>query len=200
MLKYRQGEVEHTKPLAEDARFPIFPPHLVQSIRDAMPDDGIICLDNGVYKIWFARGYTAYRPNTVLLDHALATMGAGLPLSAGSHPAQSLDEHGIGLQGSGVVEQPVEHLVVARGAHVEQFLDGLLLGTRVLPPVPLEREHLAVALGQGRTRRLEPRCRVSHQSLHTRMSDSHYRRGMTPMSFVPVAAGPTVTTVTKEVP
>ena len=23
-----------------------------------MPDDGIICLDNGVYKIWFARGYT----------------------------------------------------------------------------------------------------------------------------------------------
>ncbi len=79
MLKYRQGEVEHTKPLAEDARFPIFPPHLVQSIRDAMPDDGIICLDNGVYKIWFARGYTAYRPNTVLLDNALATMGAGLP-------------------------------------------------------------------------------------------------------------------------
>jgi acetolactate synthase-1/2/3 large subunit len=44
-----------------------------------MPEDGIICLDNGVYKIWFARGYTAYRPNTVLLDNALATMGAGLP-------------------------------------------------------------------------------------------------------------------------
>jgi acetolactate synthase-1/2/3 large subunit len=44
-----------------------------------MPDDGIIALDNGVYKIWFARNYTAYRANTVLLDNALATMGAGLP-------------------------------------------------------------------------------------------------------------------------
>src|SRR3546814_11338151 len=44
-----------------------------------MPDDAIICLDNGVYKFWFARGYTAYRPNTVLLDNALASMGAGLP-------------------------------------------------------------------------------------------------------------------------
>jgi acetolactate synthase-1/2/3 large subunit len=44
-----------------------------------MPEDGIICLDNGVYKIWFARGYDAYLPNTVLLDNALATMGAGLP-------------------------------------------------------------------------------------------------------------------------
>ncbi len=79
MLSYRKAEVDHTAPLAADARFPIFPPHLVQTIRDAMPDDGIICLDNGVYKIWFARGYTAYRPNTVLLDNALATMGAGLP-------------------------------------------------------------------------------------------------------------------------
>jgi acetolactate synthase I/II/III large subunit len=79
MLEYRAAEVAHTATLAADARFPIFPPHLVQQIRDAMPDDGIICLDNGVYKIWFARGYTAYRPNTVLLDNALATMGAGLP-------------------------------------------------------------------------------------------------------------------------
>lgn len=79
MLRYRRAEVEHTQALAADARFPVFPPHLVQSVRDAMPDDGIICLDNGVYKIWFARGYTAYRPNTVLLDNALATMGAGLP-------------------------------------------------------------------------------------------------------------------------
>ena len=79
MLDYRKAEVEHTATLSDDARFPIFPPHLVQQVRDAMPDDGIICLDNGVYKIWFARGYAAHRPNTVLLDNALATMGAGLP-------------------------------------------------------------------------------------------------------------------------
>lgn len=79
MLRYRQGELEHTAPLAKDDRFPIFPPHLVQQVRDVMPADGIICLDNGVYKIWFARGYPAYLPNTVLLDNALATMGAGLP-------------------------------------------------------------------------------------------------------------------------
>ncbi|MGB3804432.1 MAG: acetolactate synthase large subunit [Sphingopyxis granuli] len=79
MLAYRKADLEHTRSLAADARFPIFPPHLVQQVRDAMPDDGIICLDNGVYKIWFARGYTAYRPNTVLLDNALASMGAGLP-------------------------------------------------------------------------------------------------------------------------
>ncbi len=79
ILSYRRAELDHTAKLAQDARFPIFPPHLVQQVRAAMPHDGIICLDNGVYKIWFARGYTAYLPNTVLLDNALATMGAGLP-------------------------------------------------------------------------------------------------------------------------
>jgi len=79
LLAFHQAELDHTNKLAEDDRFPIFPPHLVSQVRGAMPRDGIICLDNGVYKIWFARGYTAYLPNTVLLDNALATMGAGLP-------------------------------------------------------------------------------------------------------------------------
>ena len=79
MLAYHQAELDHTNALAADTRFPIFPPHLVKQVRECMPRDGIICLDNGVYKIWFARGYTAYLPNTVLLDNALATMGAGLP-------------------------------------------------------------------------------------------------------------------------
>ncbi|MBK9589191.1 MAG: acetolactate synthase large subunit [Sphingomonadales bacterium] len=79
MLKARAAEVAHTDSISGDARFPIYPPHLVKQVRAAMPDDGIICLDNGVYKIWFARGYDAYHANTVLLDNALATMGAGLP-------------------------------------------------------------------------------------------------------------------------
>jgi acetolactate synthase I/II/III large subunit len=79
MLKVRKAEIEHTATLCNDMRFPIFPPCLVKRIRDAMPADGIICLDNGVYKIWFARNYPARMPNTVLLDNALATMGAGLP-------------------------------------------------------------------------------------------------------------------------
>ena len=63
----------------EDERFPVYPQRLVADIRKVMPDDGIIALDNGVYKIWFARNYRAHGPNTVLLDNALATMGAGLP-------------------------------------------------------------------------------------------------------------------------
>ena len=64
---------------ADDSRFPIYPQRLVADVRKVMPCDGIIALDNGIYKIWFARNYKAHKPNTVLLDNALATMGAGLP-------------------------------------------------------------------------------------------------------------------------
>lgn len=75
----KQAEKEHLPDGADDVRFPIYPQRMVADIRKAMPEDGIIALDNGVYKIWFARNYPAFTPNTVLLDNALATMGAGLP-------------------------------------------------------------------------------------------------------------------------
>jgi acetolactate synthase I/II/III large subunit len=84
MLKARAAEVAHTASMCDDMRFPVFPACLVKQVREAMPADGIICLDNGVYKIWFARNYPARAPNTVLLDNALATMGAGLPSAMAS--------------------------------------------------------------------------------------------------------------------
>ncbi|MDH5474899.1 MAG: acetolactate synthase large subunit [Cyclobacteriaceae bacterium] len=73
-------EVEtHLTKYSKDNRFPVLPQRLVHIIREELEDDGIVTLDNGVYKIWFARNYKCYQPNTLLLDNALATMGAGLP-------------------------------------------------------------------------------------------------------------------------
>ncbi|WP_282078635.1 acetolactate synthase large subunit [Epibacterium ulvae] len=69
----------HTSAGADDARFPVIPQRFVADTRKVMGDCDIIALDNGIYKIWYARNYQAYQPNTVLLDNALATMGAGLP-------------------------------------------------------------------------------------------------------------------------
>lgn len=77
--KVKERVEEHLKEGAEDPRFPVYPQRLVADVRKAVPPNGIIALDNGVYKIWFARNYKAYQSNTVLLDNALATMGAGLP-------------------------------------------------------------------------------------------------------------------------
>jgi len=62
-----------------DTRFPILPQKAVRTIRQALDAKDIVTLDNGVYKIWFARNYRCAQPNTLLLDNALATMGAGMP-------------------------------------------------------------------------------------------------------------------------
>jgi len=64
---------------SSDDQFPSIPQRVVADVREAMPGDGILSLDNGMYKIWFARNYVAHEPNTLLLDNALASMGAGLP-------------------------------------------------------------------------------------------------------------------------
>ncbi|MDH5357548.1 MAG: acetolactate synthase large subunit [Gammaproteobacteria bacterium] len=63
----------------DDERFPILPQSAVKIIRENLDEDGILTLDNGVYKVWFARNYPCYQNNSLLLDNALATMGAGLP-------------------------------------------------------------------------------------------------------------------------
>jgi acetolactate synthase-1/2/3 large subunit len=77
--KVREALLAHLKLGADDDRFPIYPVRMVKVMRDLMPNDGIVCLDNGMYKIWFGRYYRCREPNTMLLDNALATMGAGLP-------------------------------------------------------------------------------------------------------------------------
>jgi len=74
-----KNEVEtHLTKYFEDDRFPILPQRLVNILRTKLDDEDIVTLDNGVYKIWFARNYECHAPNTLLLDNALATMGAGL--------------------------------------------------------------------------------------------------------------------------
>lgn len=63
----------------DDTSFPVLPQRLVGSVQKILPDDAMICLDNGMYKLWFARYFRSRHPKNLLLDNALATMGAGLP-------------------------------------------------------------------------------------------------------------------------
>ncbi len=77
LLPLREGILARIADRATEERFT--PQRLVHDIRRVMPADGIVALDNGMYKIWFARNYRTRVANTLLLDNALATMGAGLP-------------------------------------------------------------------------------------------------------------------------
>ena len=83
-MKVKEEVDRHLLERADDDSFPMSPRRIVADVRKAMPSDGIVTLDNGMYKIWFARHYKACQPNTLLLDNALATMGAGLPSAIGA--------------------------------------------------------------------------------------------------------------------
>ncbi len=78
-MRVKESVEGHMNDEADNTSLPMLPQRIVADVRKVMPEDGIIALDNGIYKIWFARNYPTSQPNTVLLDNALATMGAGLP-------------------------------------------------------------------------------------------------------------------------
>lgn len=79
LLSLRDGILSRISDRATESRWPPTPQRLVHDVRQVIPSDGIVALDNGMYKIWFARNYRTFVANTLLLDNALATMGAGLP-------------------------------------------------------------------------------------------------------------------------
>jgi acetolactate synthase-1/2/3 large subunit len=79
LLPLRDSILGRIADRATESRWPVTPQRLVHDVRKVIPENGIVALDNGMYKIWFARNYRTYVANTLLLDNALATMGAGLP-------------------------------------------------------------------------------------------------------------------------
>lgn len=73
--------------------FPNTPQRIVSDIRRTVADSSIVSLDNGMYKIWFARNFKATHSHSLLLDNALATMGAGFPAAIGAklvHPEKQV--------------------------------------------------------------------------------------------------------------
>jgi len=91
LLPLRERILARVAERATERRYPLTPQRIVHDVRQVMPEDGIVCLDNGMYKIWFARNYRTRVTNTLLLDNALATMGAGLPsamMASMLHPDQ----------------------------------------------------------------------------------------------------------------
>ena len=62
----------------EDHTDIMMPRKLCNDVREVLKKDDILTLDNWLYKVWIARNYRTYEPNTLLLDNALATMWAWL--------------------------------------------------------------------------------------------------------------------------
>jgi acetolactate synthase-1/2/3 large subunit len=66
-----------------DVSFPVKPQRLVADIRAALGREDIVLVDSGAVKMWMARLYPTYKPNTCLVSNGLATMGFAVPGALG---------------------------------------------------------------------------------------------------------------------
>jgi acetolactate synthase I/II/III large subunit len=62
-----------------DAAYPIKPQRALYELRRALGPHDIVVSDVGAHKIWVARLYQAFEPNTVIISNGFAAMGISLP-------------------------------------------------------------------------------------------------------------------------
>jgi acetolactate synthase-1/2/3 large subunit len=60
-------------------RWPITPQRAIADLRRALAPDDIVVSDVGAHKVWVARLYQAYEPNTVIISNGFAAMGISVP-------------------------------------------------------------------------------------------------------------------------
>ncbi len=68
----------------EDDRFPLAPARIVADTRAALRRQDIVLVDTGALKMWMARLYPTYEPNTCLISNGLSTMAWTLPGAIGA--------------------------------------------------------------------------------------------------------------------
>ena len=95
-----------------DEGWPIRPQKAIADLRAVLAPDDIVVSDVGAHKIWVARLYQAYEPNTVIISNGFASMGIALPGAIAAslvHP----DRHVVALCGDGGFLMNVQELETA---------------------------------------------------------------------------------------
>jgi acetolactate synthase I/II/III large subunit len=75
----RTSILEDLQAYEADDSWPIKPQRAIADLRRAMGESDIVVSDVGAHKIWLARLYQAYQPNTVIISNGFAAMGISVP-------------------------------------------------------------------------------------------------------------------------
>jgi acetolactate synthase I/II/III large subunit len=104
---------------AADDRFPLAPARIVADLRAVMHRADIVLADTGAVKMWLARLYPTYEPDTCLISNGLATMAFSLPGAFAAklvHP----ERHVVAAMGDGAFLMSVAEIetAVREGVHI----------------------------------------------------------------------------------
>ena len=109
----RRVILEQLEEGAADDTFPLKPQRILRDLRAQMARDDILISDVGTHKLWIARAYPAYEPNTVLISNGFAAMGFALPAAVSAklvHPERKV----VAVSGDGGFLMNCQELETAR--------------------------------------------------------------------------------------
>lgn len=75
----REDILRESQVYKDDKSFPPKPQKILADLRDIMGEDDIVISDVGAHKLWVARVYPCYKPNTCIISNGFASMGIGVP-------------------------------------------------------------------------------------------------------------------------
>ena len=77
--KIREEVVLRANRYKDDFSYPIKPEKLVTDVRNVFAEDDIIISDVGAHKLWIAKVYNTYSPNSCIITNGFCSMGFALP-------------------------------------------------------------------------------------------------------------------------
>ena len=102
---------------AADDAFPLRPQRIVHDVREALGREDVVLCDTGAAKIWMARLFPTYAPNTCLISNGLATMAFSLPGALAAklvHPERKV----LAVMGDGAFLMSAAEIETAVREHV----------------------------------------------------------------------------------
>ncbi len=109
----RRFILEQLEEGAADDTFPLKPQRILRDLRARMGREDILISDVGTHKLWIARTFPAYEPNTVLISNGFAAMGFALPAAVAAklvHPERKV----VAVSGDGGFLMNCQELETAR--------------------------------------------------------------------------------------
>ncbi|OAS87918.1 acetolactate synthase large subunit [Metabacillus litoralis] len=89
----RKKALNELEQFKEDTSFPLKPQKIISDLRSVLKEEDIVISDVGAHKMWMARMYHTYQPNTCLISNGLASMGIAVPGAIGAkivHPERTV--------------------------------------------------------------------------------------------------------------
>ncbi|MRG87125.1 acetolactate synthase large subunit [Salinibacillus xinjiangensis] len=117
VMNVRSQVLDEFETYKEDNHFPLKPQKIITDLRSVLNENDIAISDVGAHKMWMARMYHSYEPDTCLISNGLASMGVAVPSAIAAklaHPERNV----VAVCGDGSFQMTGAELETAKRLNV----------------------------------------------------------------------------------